>query len=72
MSDFEQQSEVSSGQASRRAFLDIARKAALAGPAAALLLNASSAMAAPYGNCGIGNGGGDGTPGGSGCEDKTR
>jgi hypothetical protein len=70
MSECKQPSERSPDQASRRAFLDVARKAVLAAPAAALLLNASSAMAS-Y-NCGIGNGGNDGVPGNSGCEDKTR
>jgi hypothetical protein len=58
-----------SDQASRRAFLDVARKAVLAAPAVALLLNASSAMAS-Y-NCGKGNGTNDGTPGNSNCNDNT-
>lgn len=62
----------SSGQA-RRAFLNGAKNVAIVAPAVAVLLNASMQMAQAYQhpNCGSGNGAGDGTPGGSNCNDNT-
>jgi hypothetical protein len=70
MTQSSMQSNVSSHQSSRRAFLNGAGRAALAVPAVGVLMHASTTMAASYkGNCGGGNGSDPLPPGGgNGCK----